>query len=250
MTRRSTRTVTVLSLLSLTTVPHMTRLGMLLAPRSALLRRGLLGQDGLDPRDVAAHHAHPRGVLELAAGALEAQVELLLLELGQLIRELVGGLQADVTGFHGSAPLADALHEARGDRQLGRGERERLGGQAARHAVDLEHDAPRLDPADPEFRRALARAHAHLGGLGRDRHVREHAHPDAAEALDVTRHGAARGLDLARREPARLDRLEAVGAEIQGVAALGLAMDAALVRLAVLGAGWLQHVSSSSFGRA
>ena len=51
-----------------------------------------------------------------------------------------------------------------------------------RHAVELEHDAARLHPADPEFRRALAAAHAHFGRLLRHRHVREDADPDAADA--------------------------------------------------------------------
>ena len=49
-----------------------------------------------------------------------------------------------------------------------------------RHAVDLEHDAAGLDARDPEFRRALALAHAHFDRLLRHRHVREDADPDAA----------------------------------------------------------------------
>src|SRR5256885_5403684 len=103
MTRRSTKTVIVLSFLSLTTVPCSVRLGILLLSCRALARRslplalgrglrlrrlalwrlalrrlalrrlglarlgrsrglalatGLLGQNGVDARDVAAHHAH------------------------------------------------------------------------------------------------------------------------------------------------------------------------------------------------
>src|SRR5260221_9027408 len=85
----------------------------------ALLRRGLLGQSGLDARDVTTHHADPRRVLELARGPLEAQVELLLLERPELVLQLVVGLEPHITSLHGLAPLADALHEARGDRQLG-----------------------------------------------------------------------------------------------------------------------------------
>src|SRR5271170_7052201 len=102
MTRRSTRTVTVLSHLSLTTLPNRTRLGILLAPQPApLLGRGFFGQNGLDARDIAAHHPHPRGVLQLAAGPLEAQVELLLLERVELIGQLVRCLQPYVSGLHG-----------------------------------------------------------------------------------------------------------------------------------------------------
>src|SRR3954471_7709699 len=110
MTRRSTRTVIVLSFLSLTTVPRSIRLGILVLSRPALARLGLsfgrlasslalrlalalglLGQDGLDARHVASHPPHPRRVLQLAAGPPEAQVELLLLQLAELVAELVGG---------------------------------------------------------------------------------------------------------------------------------------------------------------
>ena len=89
MTRRSTRTITVLSPLSLTTVPCRTTPRHSFSPLRPAETRAL-AQDGLDARDVAAHLAHPRGVLELAGGPLEAQVELLLLQLSELVAELVG----------------------------------------------------------------------------------------------------------------------------------------------------------------
>src|SRR5690606_1993452 len=97
MTRRSTRTTTVLSILSLTTVPCMTRLGMCGASGRA---RRLGGENGLDPGDVAAHLAHPRGVLKLPGGLLEAQVELLLLQLQQLLAQLVLGLGPEFRRLH------------------------------------------------------------------------------------------------------------------------------------------------------
>src|SRR3546814_3378086 len=76
MTRRSTKTVIVLSPLSLTTTPCKIRRGIAVT----LLRRRLRlnAQDRFDSRDVAANLPHARRVLELAAGLLEAQVELLL----------------------------------------------------------------------------------------------------------------------------------------------------------------------------
>src|ERR1700722_18667899 len=43
-------------------------------------RRIAAGQRGFDARDVAPHLAHASGVLELARGTLEAQIELLLLQ--------------------------------------------------------------------------------------------------------------------------------------------------------------------------
>src|SRR5262245_10228125 len=130
------------------------------------------------------------------------------------------------------------------DRQLGRAEPEGLPGGPLGHAVEFEHDAPRLDAGHPQLGRTLARAHAHLGWLLGHRHIREDADPDAAGALHAAGDGTPRRLDLAGREPLRLDRLEAVGAKIQGGAALGVAMNATLVSLAVLGAYRLQHFSS------
>src|SRR5919107_3503525 len=96
ITRRSTRTITVLSPLSLTTVPCMIRRGI-----GKLLRRGrahALAQDGLDARDVATHLADACGVLKLARGPAEAQVELLLLQGQELVVELIGGLGTQIGG--------------------------------------------------------------------------------------------------------------------------------------------------------
>src|SRR5258708_68450 len=102
MTRRSTRTMMVLSQASLTTTPWRMRFGI---ASSLLLRGGLggpgaLALDGLDPRDVAPHLAHPRRILELAARPLEAQVEGLLGEVVDLLLQLVGGLRPDVARLH------------------------------------------------------------------------------------------------------------------------------------------------------
>src|SRR5689334_126214 len=125
--RRSTRTTTVLSCLSLTTTPWSVRFGIsnplflrlrlrlwlgarlrlrgsLRLCSSGLLRgcrcsvglRGrlrhsgaLLRRNGLHPCDVPADDAHARGILELTSGPLEAQVELLLLQLEHFIIELI-----------------------------------------------------------------------------------------------------------------------------------------------------------------
>src|SRR3954465_4362987 len=99
--RRSTRTTTVLSCLSLTTVPCSIRFGI----SNLLLRlfgRAFLRGDGLDPCDVAAHFAHAAGILQLPGGALETQVELLLLEPHQLVGKLVRAHRPGVAGLHES----------------------------------------------------------------------------------------------------------------------------------------------------
>src|SRR5687768_16364124 len=88
MIRRSTETITVLSPLSLTTVPWRTRLGIVL---SLDLRRlsGPIAERGHDARDVATHLPHAGCALELAGVLLRAQVELLLFQLQELVVQLV-----------------------------------------------------------------------------------------------------------------------------------------------------------------
>src|SRR3712207_2992347 len=85
--RRSTFTTTVLSCLSLTTTPCNTRFGILAS--LSLRLSDLLPLQGAHARDVLADLAHPRCVLELPGCPLEAQVELLLLQVDELVLELV-----------------------------------------------------------------------------------------------------------------------------------------------------------------
>src|SRR5262249_17302880 len=94
---------------------------------------------------------------------------------------------------------------------------------------------------DPEFRRPFARTHAHLERLLRHRHIRIDANPNPARALHVTGERAARGLDLARGDPLRLQRLEPELAERQVDARSRNPLDAAFVRLAEFGAHRLKH---------
>src|ERR1051325_3526795 len=136
--RRSTRTTTVLFCLSLTTTPCSVRFGIsnLLFLRLRLgarlrLRGGLrlccfrllrgcrlgaarglrfgrrfrradafLRRDRLHARDVATDNAHARGILELAGGALEAQIELFLLQLEDFVVQLIQRHRSYVGGFH------------------------------------------------------------------------------------------------------------------------------------------------------
>src|ERR1044072_8316665 len=55
---------------------------------------------GPDAGDIAASFLHPRGVLELSGGALEAQVEALLLPVEDGLLPLVVAHRADVFNFH------------------------------------------------------------------------------------------------------------------------------------------------------
>src|SRR5262245_53701526 len=226
-----------------------------------VLAVALLRLHRLDAGDVAAHLAHARGVLELPRGALEAQVELLLLQLDQLIVELVRRQRPDLLRLHGRPflffsprPVSRSglpLDDARLDGKLRRTQAQGLAGGSLVDAVELEHDAARLDPGDPQLRRALARAHAHLVRLLGDGHVGEDADPHPARPLHGARDGAPRRLDLTRGEALRLDRLEAEGAEVQRRAALGLAVDSTFMGLAEFGAHRLQHgrISLLALGR-
>src|SRR5690606_8123085 len=135
-----------------------------------------------------------------------------------------------------------AADEHRRQRQLGCGQPERLTRQLLVHAVHLVEHLARLDHGDVELRIALAVAHADLGRLLRNRLVGEDADPDPATALDVARHGATGRLDLARREAAATGGLQSELAEGYGCAARGEPLVTALLILAVLASGRLQHV--------
>src|SRR5258706_10673777 len=64
-----------------------------------LLLRALLRGDGLDAGDVAAGFTQPRGILQLPGGALETQIEALLLQIEDGVVHLIGAHCADIGGF-------------------------------------------------------------------------------------------------------------------------------------------------------
>src|SRR3954452_2418130 len=127
-----------------------------------------------------------------------------------------------------------ALHELRLHRQLLRGEAQRLLGERLRHTGQLEHDAARLDDGHPALRGALALAHARLSRLLRVRLVGEDVDPHLAAALDLARHRDTSSLDLAVGDPAVLERLDPVLAEVDHGLPRRLATPAAAVHLAEL----------------
>src|SRR5687767_13173120 len=140
--RRSTRTVTVFCILSLTTRPLSVRLFAAgLAGASWVvcsliaLSLGFLVQQGAHARDVAAHFPDLTRVRELLGRLLHAQRELRAQERLQLLRELVGRLASQFARFH-TLRSHHALHEGRGNRQLRRREAESL---FRRDLVDTVH---------------------------------------------------------------------------------------------------------------
>src|SRR5205085_10991851 len=126
----------------------------------------------------------------------------------------------------------------------------RLAGERLGDAGELEHDAPGLDDGDPALGVALALAHAGLGRLLRRRLVREDRDPDLAATLDLARHRNTSGLDLTVGDPAALERLQAVLAEVDLGASARVATHLAPELLAVLDPLRAQHQDSppSGFG--
>src|SRR4029079_9142745 len=123
---------------------------------------------------------------------------------------------------------------------------ERFLGERLRHAGELEHDAPRLDHAEPALGRALAGAHAGLGRLLREALVGEDVDPDLAAALDLAGHRDTSRLDLAVRDPAGVEGLEPVVAVLDDRLAARVAGAAAAMHLAELRLLRHQHQPSPS----
>src|SRR6516165_10648673 len=142
-----------------------------------------------------------------------------------------------------------ARHELRLDRELLPGETERLLGERLRDAGELEHHPARLDDGNPALRRALPLPHAGLRGLLGERLVREDVDPHLPAALDLARHRNTSGLDLPVGDPAVLERLDAVLAELHGGLALRLAAPTTAVHLAELRLPGQQHQSSAFLRR-
>src|SRR5690606_22414104 len=131
------------------------------------------------------------------------------------------------------------------DRQLLDGPLDGLTGQLGVGVRELEEDPARLHDGHPALRVALAGTHAGLGRLLGDGLVGEHGDPDLAAAAGLSGHRDTRGLDLAGRAPARLEGLDAVVAEDDLGATLGLALPATALVLAMLDLLGHQHQSAS-----
>ncbi|VTZ22941.1 hypothetical protein MPC4_260026 [Methylocella tundrae] len=116
----------VFSCLSLTTTPWRIRFGIVFqtcsfptgrSPRRKPISASLfygpapqLRSDRLEAGDVAANDPHARGVFELSGGALEAEIELLFLEVQNLLLELIAGHDLEIgqtlCRFHDRSPYS------------------------------------------------------------------------------------------------------------------------------------------------
>src|SRR4051794_22983431 len=136
-------------------------------------------------------------------------------------------------------------HELAADRQLHAGQADRLAGERLGHAGQFEHHATRLDDGHPALGRALAGAHAGLGRLLGEGLVGIDVDPDLAAALDLAGHRDTGGLDLAVGEPAGVERLQAVLAELHPGLAAREPGSAPTVLLAVLDALRGEHLPAT-----
>src|SRR4029079_7563843 len=178
--RRSTRTTTVLSCLSLTTVPWSIRFGISQISYFDFSAARFCAATVL-MRAMSRRTARTRPVFSSCPVARwKRRLNCSFLSFISS-SESWSGVSARTSSDFISL-LHDALDEARLDRQLGRREAEGFLGELQRDAVNLEQDASRLHARDPQLDAAFARTHAHFERLLGDRHVREHADPDAGSA--------------------------------------------------------------------
>jgi hypothetical protein len=126
------------------------------------------------------------------------------------------------------------LHKLGFERKLVAGKPHRFLRHLNRYAFHLEQDLACLDRSRPVIERSFAGTHTNFGRLLGDRLIGKQANPDLAAALDETRHGHARSLDLTVGDEAGLHCLEPEIAKRQLSAAPGLAPVATLLLLPVL----------------
>jgi hypothetical protein len=167
-----------------------------------------LARSRLDARDVTADLPDPRGVFKLTRSLLEAQVELLFLQLHQLILELVEGLVRVIWPSCLSSPGYCLIRRCaeRSGVLIGSlaAARRMLHAQRLRGTPSISNMIRPGFTGSPVFDRALTLTHADFGRLLGNRQIREDADPHTAGTLHVTGHGTAGGLDLARGNALRL----------------------------------------------
>src|ERR1044072_298450 len=156
--RRSTRTMMVLSCLSLTTVPCRVRFGILESPHFAFSAAPFCAAMVL-MRAMSRRTSRTRPVFSSCPVARwKRRLNCSFLSFMSSSESWSGVIARTSSAF--ISLLHDALDEARPDRKLGGGKRKRFLGELGRDAVHLEQDAAGLHPRDPQFDAALAGAHA------------------------------------------------------------------------------------------
>src|SRR5262245_60646068 len=132
------------------------------------------------------------------------------------------------------------------ERQLRRRQCKCFAREVFRYTFHLVQHATGLNECDPILDAPFAFTLPYFERFLRNRLVGEHTNPDFSAALDVTRHRAASGFELSRRQTPAPGRLQPIFAEADGAAAQRQAAIAALVLLAEFRSFGLQHLFTSS----
>src|SRR5579875_2514851 len=143
MMRRSTETVTVLSILSLTTRPVRTRLGIALSPQAFAAAERCFSFMIVFNRAMSRRTSLMRAVPSCwPVARWKRRLNCSFLRSSSIVPRS-SSVFARISAGLVISGLPDAGDEFGADRQLRRAERQRLAREIARHAVDLEHDAAR-----------------------------------------------------------------------------------------------------------
>lgn len=208
---------------------------------------GALGDDGFDTSDLTADVLETCWIFKLAALLLNAQVQGFLLELTAAGRKLfdagfteffdfhdvfsvrgfAGRRFLFVEGFAGDKAAADADFvgcEAAG-----------FAGGCFIDAGDFEHHVAWEHHCDPELWSAFTFTHSDFWWALGDWLVWEDADEDLTFTLEEAGEGHTAGFDLVVFDPAAIKKLQTVVAEVELVAAGGIASAVAALLLAVFG---------------
>jgi hypothetical protein len=173
---------------------------------------------------------------------LNTQVEEFLLHVVEPGLNFVTRKVADLLSSHGLSLLgASTRYELRLDRQLMRGQPQRLPSRLFRHTSYLNNDAPWLDYCDPVIHISFTAPHTGLGRLGRNRFIRENPDPKLATSPHIPDDSAAGGFDLSASHPTRLQSLQAILTEGDLGPTPGLPFHSAPHLLSIFYALWHQH---------
>lgn len=128
---------------------------------------------------------------------------------------------------------AFAADEAAAEAELRGGQTAGFTGGGLVHAGNFKQHVPRKHDRDPKLRCAFALTHSDFWWALRNGLVRENADEDLAFALQETRDGDAAGFDVDVLDPAAVKRLKSELAEVELVAAGGVATAIAALVLAI-----------------
>ena len=128
---------------------------------------------------------------------------------------------------------AFAADEAAAEAELRGGQTAGFTGGGLVHAGNFKQHVPREHDCDPKLRCAFALTHSDFWWALRDGLVGKNTDEDLAFALQEARDGDAAGFDVDVLDPAAIKRLETEIAEVQLVAAGGVATAIATLVLAI-----------------